>query len=65
MVHVTFMMQSCLRPVEWVAGRCQVQVYSGRGSSQVWMKTDKGRGQRFGQRLAQAVVATDWIQRQG
>jgi len=44
---------------------CQVRVYSGRGSSQVRMKTDKGRGQRFGQRLAQAGVATDWIQRQG
>jgi len=29
------------------------------------MKTDEGRGQRFGQRLAQAGVATDWIQRQG
>jgi len=29
------------------------------------MKTEEGRGQRFGQRLAQAGVATDWIQRQG
>jgi len=26
---------------------------------------DEGRGQRFGQRLAQAGVVTDWIQRQG
>ena len=26
---------------------------------------DEGRGQRFGQRLAWAGVATDWIQRQG
>jgi len=44
---------------------CQVQVYSGRGSGQVRTKTDEGRGQRFGQRLARAGVATDWIQRQG
>jgi len=44
---------------------CQVRVYSGRGSGQVWMKTDKGRGQRFGQRSAWAGVATNWIQRQG
>jgi len=29
------------------------------------MKTDEGRGQRFGQRLARAGVATNWIQRQG
>ena len=29
------------------------------------MKTDEGRGQRFGQRLARAGVVTDWIQRQG
>jgi len=45
--------------------RCQVRVYSGRGSGQVRTKTDEGRGQRFGQRLARAGVATDWIQRQG
>jgi len=43
-------------------GVCQVRVYSGRGSSQVQTKTDESRGQRFGQRLAQAGVATDWIQ---
>jgi len=48
-----------------VKQKCQVQVYSGRGSSQVQMKTDEGRGQSFGQRLAQAGVATDWIQQQG
>jgi len=41
---------------------CQVRVYSGKGSGQVWMKTDEGRGQRFGQRLARAGVATNWIQ---
>jgi len=46
-------------------GMCQVRVYSGRGSGQVRTKTDEGRGQRFGQRLARARVATDWIQRQG
>ena len=44
---------------------CQVRVYSGRGSGQVRTKTDEGRGQRFGQRLARAGVATDWIQQQG
>ena len=44
---------------------CQVRVYSGRGSGQVQMKTDEGRGQRFGQRLAQAGVANNWIQQQG
>jgi len=47
---------------ELEVGDCQVRVYSGRGSSQVRMKTDEGRGQRFGQRLAWAGVATDWIQ---
>jgi len=41
---------------------CQVQVYSGRGSGQVQTKTDEGRSQRFGQRLAWAGVVTDWIQ---
>jgi len=46
-------------------GACQVRVYSSRGSSQVQTKTDEGRGQRFGQRLAWAGVATDWIQQQG
>jgi len=44
---------------------CQVQVYSGRGSSQVWMKADEGEGQRAGQGISLARVETDWIQRQG
>jgi len=35
---------------------CQVQVYSGRGSSQVWTKTDEGGGQRAGQETSLAGV---------
>jgi len=35
---------------------CQVQVYSGKGSSQVQMETDKGRGQRAGQEISPAGV---------
>jgi len=46
-------------------GQCQVRVYSSKGSSQVRTKMDEGRGQRFGQRLARARVATNWIQQQG
>jgi len=35
---------------------CQVWVYSGRGSNQVWMKTDKGQGQGAGQEVSPAGV---------
>jgi len=35
---------------------CQVQVYSGRGSGQVWTKADEGRGQRAGQEIIPAGV---------
>jgi len=35
---------------------CQVQVYSGRGSGQVWMKTDEGQGQGAGQEVSLARV---------
>jgi len=57
---------SVLPPIsKLVSPECQVRVYSGRGSGQVRTKTDEGRGQRFGQRLVQDGVATDWIQRQG
>ena len=35
---------------------CQVQVYSGRGSSQVRKKADKGREQRAGQEISPAGV---------
>jgi len=35
---------------------CQVQVYSGRGSSQVQMKVDKGQGQGAGQGVSLAGV---------
>ena len=35
---------------------CQVQVYSSRGSSQVWTKMDKGKGQRAGQDVSPARV---------
>ena len=48
-------------PSHW----CQVWFYSGRGSGQIWMKADERGGQRFGRRLAQAGVATNWIQQQG
>jgi len=37
-------------------GCCQVRVYSSRGSSQVWMKTDEGGGQRAGQEVSPAGV---------
>jgi len=37
-------------------GTCQVWVYSGRGSSQVWMKVDEGRGQRARQEISPARV---------
>jgi len=35
---------------------CQVRVYSGRGSGQVRMETDEGRGQRAGQEISPAGV---------
>jgi len=35
---------------------CQVRVYSGRGSGQVWTKLDKGREQRAGQEVSLAGV---------
>jgi len=35
---------------------CQVQVYSGRGSGQVWTKADKGQGQGAGQEVSPAGV---------
>jgi len=35
---------------------CQVQVYSGRGSSQVWTKADDGGEQRAGQEVSLARV---------
>ena len=35
---------------------CQVRVYSSRGSSQVWTKTDEERGQRAGQEISPAGV---------
>jgi len=44
---------------------CQVRVYSGRGSSQLWTKADEGEGQRAGQEISLAGVETNWIQRQG
>jgi len=47
------------------AARCQVRVYSGRGSGQVRTKADEGEGQRAGQGISPAGVETDWIQRQG
>ena len=42
--------------MNWEDGSCQVQVYSGRGSSQVQMKTDEGGGQRAGQEVSLARV---------
>ena len=36
--------------------RCQVWVYSGRGSRQVRTETDEGRGQRAGQEISLAGV---------
>jgi len=35
---------------------CQVRVYSGRGSGQVWTKTDEGQGQGAGQGVSPAGV---------
>jgi len=35
---------------------CQVRVYSGRGSGQVWTKSDGGREQRAGQEVSPAGV---------
>jgi len=35
---------------------CQVRVYSGRGSGQVWTKMDEGREQRAGQEVSPAGV---------
>jgi len=35
---------------------CQVLVYSGRGSGQVWIRVDEGRGQRAGQEISPAGV---------
>jgi len=43
----------------WPSGKtemCQVQVYSGRGSSQVWTKADEGQGQGAGQGVSPAGV---------
>jgi len=37
-------------------GKCQVWVYSSRGSGQVWMKLDEGREQRAGQEVSLAGV---------
>jgi len=37
-------------------GNCQVRVYSGRGSSQVRTKADKGQGQGAGQGVSPAGV---------
>ena len=37
-------------------GACQVRVYSGRGSGQVWTETDEERGQRAGQEISLAGV---------
>jgi len=37
-------------------GRCQVRVYSGRGSGQVRTETDEGREQRAGQEVSPAGV---------
>ena len=37
-------------------GRCQVRVYSGRGSGQVRTKTDERREQRAGQEISPAGV---------
>jgi len=43
---------------EWVHADscCQVQVYSGRGSGQVWTKVDEGQGQGAGQEVSLARV---------
>ena len=38
------------------ASFCQVQVYSGRGSSQVRMEADEGGEQRAGQEISPAGV---------
>ena len=35
---------------------CQVRVYSGRGSGQVWTKVDEGQGQGAGQEVSPARV---------
>ena len=37
-------------------GMCQVRVYSGRGSGQVWTKADEGQGQEAGQEVSPAGV---------
>jgi len=37
-------------------GRCQVRVYSGRGSGQVRTKADEGQGQGAGQGVSPAGV---------
>jgi len=41
---------------------CQVQVYSGRGSSQVQMKVDKGGEQMLDKGLVWLELVTNWIQ---
>jgi len=56
--------QSIMSKIPWRVKRsrhtihtiCQVQVYSGRGSSQVRTKTDEGGGQRAGQEISPAGV---------
>jgi len=35
---------------------CQVRVYSGKGSGQVWTEMDEGQGQRAGQEISLAGV---------
>jgi len=40
----------------YMGPNCQVQVYSGRGSSQVWTKADEGQGQGAGQGVSPAGV---------
>ena len=41
---------------EIAMGYCQVQVYSSRGSSQVWMEADEEEGQRLDKGLVQAEL---------
>jgi len=43
-------------PPVLLLGSCQVRVYSGKGSGQVWTETDEGREQRAGQEVSPAGV---------
>jgi len=43
-------------PASMSVANCQVRVYSGRESGQVWTKADEGREQRAGQEVSPAGV---------